>query len=73
MKTAIIEILDRKEIIFGTRTAGEYFVREYEDEIEMGGEFFKTIEEAEAHVREYQRVGHYDPLTYQNDREACEV
>ena len=29
-------------------------VREYEDNEEMGGGFFKTMEEAEARVREYQ-------------------
>ena len=54
MKTATIEILEEGETIFGSRTAGEYFVREYEDNEEMGGGFFKTMEEAEARVREYQ-------------------
>ena len=53
MKTATIEILEKGETIFGSRTAGEYFVREYEDNEEMGGGFFKTMEEAEARVREY--------------------
>ena len=54
MKTATIEILNEGETIFGSRTAGEYFVRRYEDEEEMGGGFFNTMEEAEEHVREYQ-------------------
>ena len=54
MKTATIEILHEGETVFGSRTAGEYFVREYEDGEEMGGGFFKTITEAEARVREYQ-------------------
>ena len=31
MKTATIEILEEGETIFGSRTNGEYFVREYED------------------------------------------
>ena len=57
MKTATIEILNEGETIFGSRTAGEYFVRKYEDEEEMGGGFFKTMEEAEEHVREYQKEG----------------
>ena len=57
MKTATIEILNEGETIFGSRTAGEYFVRKYEDEEEMGGCFFKTMEEAEEHVREYQNEG----------------
>ena len=54
MRTATIEILNEGETIFGSRTNGEYFVREYEDGEEMGGGFFKTIEEAEAQVRDYQ-------------------
>ena len=54
MKRATIEILNEGETVFGSRTAGEYFVREYEDGEEMSGGFFKTITEAEAAVREYQ-------------------
>ena len=54
MKRATIEILNEGETVFGSRTAGDYFVREYEDGEEMGGGFFKTITEAEAAVREYQ-------------------
>ena len=54
MKTATIEILNEGETIFGSRTAGQYFVRRYEDGEEMGGGFFKSITEAEARVREYQ-------------------
>ena len=57
MKTATIEILNEGETIFGSRTAGEYFVRKYEDEEEMGGSFFETIEEAETNVKEYQNEG----------------
>ena len=55
MKTATIEILNEGETIFGSRTTGQYFVRRYEDGEEMGGGFFKTIEEAETEVREYQQ------------------
>ena len=54
MKTATIEILEEGETIFGSPTNGEYFVRRFEDTEEMGGGFFKTIEDAEACVREYQ-------------------
>ena len=54
MKIAKIEILCEGEKIFGSPTKGEYFVREYEDDLEMGGAFFLTMEEAEAHVKEYQ-------------------
>ena len=54
MRTATIEILHEGETVFGSRTAGNYFVREYEDGEEMGGGFFKTITAAEARVREYQ-------------------
>jgi len=55
MKKATIEILEEGETIFGSRTGGNYMVREYEDGEEMGGSFFKTIEEAETYVREYQQ------------------
>ena len=54
MRTATIEILRDAETVFGSRTAGQYFVREYEDGEEMGGGFFKSITEAEARVRESQ-------------------
>jgi hypothetical protein len=43
--------LNEDELIFGTRTAGSYFVREYEDNIEMSGSFFKTEEEAKTHMK----------------------
>ena len=55
MKKATIEILEEGETIFGSRTGGNYMVREYEDGEEMGGSFFKTIEEAEVRVHEYQQ------------------
>ena len=54
MKKAAIEILYYGETVFCSRAAGKYMVREYEDDLEMGGGFFKTIEEAEARVIEYQ-------------------
>ena len=50
MKTSTLEVLNEGELIFGTRTAGSYFVREYEDDVEMSGSFFKTEEEAKAHM-----------------------
>ena len=55
MKKATIEVLEPGELIFGSPTAGKYFVRRYEDEEEMGGGFFKTKKEAETHVREYKK------------------
>ena len=42
MRTATLEVLEEGELIFGTRTNGSYFVREYEDNIEMGGSFFQN-------------------------------
>ena len=56
MKRATIEVLDEGEKIFGSKTRGEFFVREYEDDLEMSGSFYLTIEEAEAEVREYQQL-----------------
>ena len=54
MKKAVIEILYENESVLGSRTNGQYLVREYDNEEELGGSFYKTLEEAEAHVREYQ-------------------
>ena len=56
MKKATIEVLEEGELIFGSPTVGKYFVRRYEDKTEMGGSFFKTMEEAEARVRKYQEM-----------------
>ena len=50
MKTATLEELNEGELIFGSRTAGRWFAREYEDGVEMGGHFFKTEEEAKSHI-----------------------
>jgi hypothetical protein len=55
MKTTTIEVLEKGELIFGSPTAGKYFVRRYEDETEMGGGFFKTKKEALTHAREYKK------------------
>ena len=55
MKKATIEVLEEGELIFGSPTAGKYFVRRYEAGDEMGGGFFKTKKEAETHVREYKK------------------
>ena len=56
MKKAVIEILYEGEPVLGSQTNGQYLVREYEDEEELGGSFYKTIEEAEARVLEYQNM-----------------
>ena len=51
MRTSTLEVLNEGELIFGARTAGSYFVREYEDDVEMSGSFFKTEEEAKTHMK----------------------
>ena len=56
MKKAVIEILYEDETVLGSHTNGQYLVREYENEEELGGSFYKTLEEAEARVREYQEM-----------------
>jgi hypothetical protein len=56
MKKATIEVLEEGELIFGSPTVGKYFVRRYEDEVEMGGGFFKTKKEAIIHAREYRNM-----------------
>jgi len=54
MKTTTIEVLEEGELILGSPTAGKYFVRRYEDDVEMGGGFFKTKKEAQQHAKEYK-------------------
>ena len=54
-KTTTIEVLEPGEKIFGSPTAGKYFVRRYEDGEETGGGFFKTKKEAQQHAREYKK------------------
>ena len=56
MKTATIEILSEGELDFSSKTNGQYYVRRFENKESMGGSFFKTMEEAEACVREYQEM-----------------
>ena len=53
-RRATLEILDPDEKIFGSNTTGKYFVQEFEDDQPKGGQFFKTIKEAEKHMVEYE-------------------
>ena len=53
-RKATLEILEPGEMIFDSPTAGKYFVREFEDDEPRGGQFFKTIQEAEKHMVEYE-------------------
>lgn len=53
-KYATIEILNEGEMIFDSTPNGRYMVREYEDDEEMGAEFFDSIYEAEKWVLEFQ-------------------
>ena len=55
MKTAIIEVLEKGELIFGSPTVGKYFVRRFEDGESTGGGFFKTKKEATNHARDYKK------------------
>ena len=55
MKTATIEVLEPGEVILGSRTNGQYYVREYDDGEEMGGCFFKTEKEAKEYIIEYTK------------------
>ena len=59
-KRATLEILDAGEKIFGSPTDGKYFVQEFEDDEPRGGQFFKTIQEAEKHMVEYETAGEAD-------------
>ena len=53
-RRATLEILQDGEKIFGSNTGGKYFVQEFEDEQPRGGSFFKTIQEAEKYMVEYE-------------------
>ena len=56
MKKATIEILHEDETVLGSRTAGEYFVREYENGEERSGSFHKYLHDAVSHVKKYQEM-----------------
>jgi len=56
MKKATIEILHEDETILGSRTNGQYFVREYENGEERSGSFHKYLHDAVSHVKKYQEM-----------------
>ena len=60
IRRATLEILQDGEKIFGSNTQGKYFVQEFENEQPRGGSFFKTIQEAERHMVEYENGGDSD-------------
>ena len=53
MKSATIEVLEEGEVKLGSPVIGRYQVREYVDNEEVGGQFFKTMQEANDHVAQY--------------------
>ncbi len=53
MKRATIELLNLDEWVLGSKTRGEYMVREFENEVEFGGMFFESLSEAQEHVENY--------------------
>jgi hypothetical protein len=54
MKKATIEILNEDEMILDSKTKGQYMVREYENNVEIGGMFYESLSQAERHVIKYQ-------------------
>ena len=66
-KRATLEILDPGEKIFGSPTDGKYFVQEFEDDEPRGGQFFKTIKEAEKHMVEYEAGEDFDSKVLLNE------
>ena len=66
-KRATLEILDEGEKIFGSPTGGKYFVQEFENDEPRGGSFFKTIQEAEYHMVEYEAGGEADTKVLLNE------
>ncbi len=61
MKRATLEILQDGEQVFGSNTQGKYFVQEFEDDQPRGGQFFKTIQEAERHMVQFEATGTQSP------------
>ena len=55
MRRATLEILQEDEKVFGSNTGGKYFVQEFEDDQPLGGQFFKTIQEAERHMVQFEK------------------
>ena len=60
-RRATLEILQDGEKIFGSPTGGKYFVQEFENDEPRGGSFFKTIQEAEKHMVEYENGDESEP------------
>ena len=54
MKTSTIEILEEGEHVLGSRTAGQYMVRFYEDGVEQAGTFCQVKEDAEVKARNWE-------------------
>ena len=53
MRKATIEVLEKGEVVLGSPTVGRYHVLEYLDDEQVGGQFFKTMQEANDHVSQY--------------------
>ena len=54
MITATLDVLQPEEKVFGSKTSGQYFVRLFEDGLEMSGAFFKTEKEARDYIEEHE-------------------
>ena len=48
--------LEQGEKVLGSKTSGKYFVREYENDQEIGGSFFKTRDEAWKYITIFEVV-----------------
>ena len=55
MRRATIQKMEEGEKVLGSPTVGRYHVLEYMDDEQVGGQFFKTMKEANNHVSEYIR------------------
>ena len=55
MRKATIEVLEEGEVVLGSPIVGRYHVLEYLDDEQVGGQFFKTMKEANDHVSQYIR------------------
>jgi hypothetical protein len=63
-KSVSITCVGDDHIQWGTPVAGSIHVEEFVEENLMGGQFFKTLDEAFAHIREYLDLENSVVLTH---------
>ena len=55
IKETVIEVLEEGESTIFGKPSGKYWLRCYEDDLDMSGSFYKTLEEAEKEAGEWKK------------------